>query len=149
VVSSVYEAAGGDEGLLALAHAWHQRVLADPVVSHAFEHGYHRDHTTRLAAYWTEALGGPARYTESIGDESSLVRLHSGEGDHTEMDDRAIACFDAALTDAGFDAEPLRGTLLDYFTWATRTMARYPDSADDVPADLTVPHWSWDGLVSR
>ena len=34
LVPSVYEAAGGDEGVLRLAHAWHARVLADEVVSH-------------------------------------------------------------------------------------------------------------------
>ena len=39
LVQSVYEAAGGDEGVLTLAHAWHARVLADEVVSHAFSHG--------------------------------------------------------------------------------------------------------------
>jgi hemoglobin len=37
--------------------------------------------------------------------------------------------------------------LHDYFAWATTTtMAAYPDSADDVPEDLQIPHWSWDGL---
>jgi hemoglobin len=35
VTESIYEAAGGEAGLLDLAHAWHERVLADPVVSHA------------------------------------------------------------------------------------------------------------------
>lgn len=28
---SVYEAAGGGEGLLRLAEAWHARVMADPL----------------------------------------------------------------------------------------------------------------------
>src|SRR5262245_36955684 len=32
---TVYEAAGGAEGVLRLAHAWHARVMADEVVSHA------------------------------------------------------------------------------------------------------------------
>ena len=47
-------------GMLRLAEAWHKRVLEDEVVSHAFSHGYHAEHTERLAAYWAEALGGPA-----------------------------------------------------------------------------------------
>ena len=46
-----YDAVGGAQGVLALAHAWHERVLADPVVSHAFAHGFRDDHTERLAAY--------------------------------------------------------------------------------------------------
>src|SRR5215471_12153293 len=100
-MQSVYQAAGGSEGLLRLAEAWHARVMADEVVSHAFEHGFHPRHSERLAAYWAQALGGPATYTESIGDETSVVRLHSGNGVHEEMDRRAIACFDAALADVG------------------------------------------------
>ena len=103
MVPSVYEAAGGRAGMLRLAHAWHERVLADEVVSHAFSHGFHPEHTERLAAYWAEALGGPDDYSQSMGDETSVVRMHSGNGPHDEMDRRAIACFDQALTDVGFE----------------------------------------------
>ena len=145
---SVYEAAGGGEGLLRLAEAWHSRVMADGIVSHAFSHGFHPQHSERLAAYWGEALGGPADYSEHLGDETSVVRRHSGNGPHEEMDRRAIACFDQALADIGLNpAEPLGQVLHDYFAWATTTtMARYHDSADDVPEGLSIPHWSWDGL---
>ena len=59
-MKTVYEAVGGADGLLALARAWHARVMVDEVVSHAFSHGYHPAHTERLAAYWAEALGGPS-----------------------------------------------------------------------------------------
>jgi hemoglobin len=147
-MSTIYEAAGGSEGLVRLAHAWHKRVLEDEVVSHAFSHGYHPQHTERLAAYWAEALGGPALYSSAYGNETSVVRLHSGNGPHDDMDKRAIACFDQALQDIGLGRdEPLWRALHDYFSWATTaTMARYPDSADDVPDGLDIPKWSWDGL---
>jgi hemoglobin len=147
-VTSVYEAAGGDAGLLRLAEAWHARVLADEIVSHAFSHGFRPDHSLRLAAYWAEALGGPPGYSEHFGDETAVVRLHSGNGPHDEMDSRAIACFDQALDDAGLSSdETLRQVLHDYFAWATRTsMARYHESSDDVPEGLSIPRWSWDGL---
>jgi hemoglobin len=147
-MQSVYEAAGGQAGLLRLAEAWHSRVMADEIVSHAFSHGYHPPHNERLAAYWAEALGGPARYSATCGDETSVVRMHSGNGPHTEMDRRAIECFDQALDDVGLDrAGPVRQVLHDYFAWATTTvMAAYHQSADDVPAGLMIPHWSWDGL---
>src|SRR6266568_3403901 len=116
---SVYAAAGGYEGLLRLAGAWHSRVMADEIVSHAFSHGFHPEHTERLAAYWAEALGGPALYSgrcgsSGYGDETSVVRIHSGNGPHEEMDRRAIACFDQAMHDAGLDeAGPLRQVLHD------------------------------------
>ncbi len=145
---SVYQAVGGDEGLLRLACAWHRRVMADEVVSHAFSHGFHPQHSERLATYWAEALGGPSSYSDSVGSETSVVRMHSGNGEHEEMDRRAIACFDQALTDIGVDeGGSLRQVLHDYFAWATTTaMARYPGSADDVPDGLRIPRWSWDGL---
>src|SRR6188768_2132507 len=115
-MQTVYQAAGGDEGLLRLAGAWHKRVLEDEVVSHAFSHGFHPQHTERLAAYWAEALGGPASYSDAFGDETSVVRLHSGNGVHEEMDRRAIACFDQALVDVGLaDDDRLRQVLHDYF----------------------------------
>jgi len=146
-MATVYDAAGGDEGLRRLAAAWHERVMADEVVSHAFSHGFHPEHTERLAAYWAEALGGPADFSEKVSDETTVVRMHSGEGEHEDMDQRAVACFDQAMTDIGLgDEQPVRQVLHDYFAWAVRMMARYPDSPDDVPADLPLPHWSWDGL---
>jgi hypothetical protein len=69
-MQTIYEAAGGRDGLLRLASAWHSRVLEDEVVSHAFSHGYHPQHTERLAAYWAEALGGPTTYSDQYGDVS-------------------------------------------------------------------------------
>jgi hemoglobin len=148
---SVFEATGGNEGLRRLARAWHRRVMADEVVSHAFSHGFHPQHVERLAAYWAEALGGPATYSRSCGDETTVVRMHSGNGKHEEMDRRAIACFDQALVDAGLaDDETLRKVLHDYFSWATTTtMARYHESADDVPNGLGIPRWSWNGLQTE
>jgi hemoglobin len=74
--------------------------------------------------------------------------MHSGNGEHEEMDRRAIACFELALIDAGLAGnDALRQVLHDYFAWATTTtMSRYPKSADDVPNGLSIQHWSWDGL---
>jgi len=147
-MQSVYEAAGGSEGLLRLAEAWHARVMADEIVSHAFSHGFHPQHSQRLAAYWEEALGGPAAYSGTYGDETSVVRIHSGNGPHEEMDRRAIECFDQAMQDVGLAATaPVRQVLHDYFAWAsTATMSRYHDSADEVPDGMSIPRWSWDGL---
>ena len=148
-MQTVYEAAGGADGMLRLAHAWHERVMVDDVVSHAFSHGFRPDHSERLAAYWAEALGGPTSYSERYGDETSVVRMHSGNGAHDEMDRRAIDCFDQALVDVDLAADDRLGQVLhDYFAWATTTtMNRYHRSAEDVPDGLRIPLWSWDGLI--
>jgi hemoglobin len=66
------------------------------------------------------------------------------------MDSRAIRCFDQALTEIGLaEGDRLYAVLHDYFAWATTTtMARYHDSAANVPDDLHIPRWSWGGLQS-
>ncbi len=66
-MQTIYEAAGGRDGILKLAGAWHKRVLEDEVVAHAFSHGFHPQHTERY------------------GGETSVERTHAGNGVHEEM----------------------------------------------------------------
>ena len=123
--------------------------MDDEVVGHAFSHGFDDHHTDRLAAYWAEALGGPELFTGAGGGETAVVRMHSGNGEHDEMNHRAVACFDAALADVGLVDHHLAQTLHDYFEWATwTTMYRFHASPDDVPDGLEIPRWSWNGLVT-
>ncbi|GGF34746.1 group II truncated hemoglobin [Subtercola lobariae] len=147
MVGSLFEAVGGAPAVLALARAWHERCLADPVVSHAFSHpGQHPEHIERLAAYWAEAWGGPTTYTSSMGSQHDVLVMHSANGVHEEMDQRAIACFIAALDDAHLPGDPsLRRTLTNYFVWSTTALAAHPTSAADVPASPPLPHWSLPG----
>lgn len=134
--------------MLRLAAAWHERVMADEIVSHAFHDGAKPDHTERLAAYWGEALGGPPAYTSTYGTEASVQRRHAGNGEHDEMNRRAIACFDEAVVDAGIEDERVRAVLHDYFAWATFT-TMYKHRTEDIDEGQAVPRWSWDGLQDR
>lgn len=142
--TTIYEAVGGGDVLLALAHAWHRRCLDDPVASHPFSHPGHPQHLERLAAYWGEALGGPPAYSSTMGDHTHVMRMHAGNGDHPELDERVVALFHLAMADAEVP-EAVRPVLADYFREMTVAMAQYPISPDDVPAGLAFPHWSWDG----
>ena len=73
--------------------------------------------------------------------------MHSGNGPHEEMDRRAIECFDLAMHDVELVEPALRCVLHEYFAWATTTtMSAYPDGAEGLPSNLTIPKWSWDGL---
>jgi hemoglobin len=146
---SVYEAAGGAPVMLALAHAWHQRCLADPEAQHPFSHpGLHPQHTERLAAYWGEMLGGPDAYSRELASTAHMVRIHSGNGPHPELDAATERCFALALDDAGIpDDERLRLTLVDWFAWSNRVVNHTYERPELVPDDLTLPPWSWDGPV--
>jgi hemoglobin len=57
-----------------------------------------------------------------------------------------VQCFALAIDDAALPGDPrLRRTLMDWFAWMTTAMAAYPRSPDDVPDDLPLPVWSWNG----
>jgi hemoglobin len=145
---TLFEYAGGESAFLALARAFHQRCLDDPELNHPFSHpGQHPQHIERLAAYWAEVLGGPRTFSEECSDHSSVVRMHAGEGTMEDLGRRFVACFDAALDDVGVPDDPgFRAAVHDYMEWATAEMIAYPTSAEDVPAGMPMPRWSWDGL---
>lgn len=72
--------------------------------------------------------------------------MHSGNGEHEEMDRRAIACFAEALDDAGVEGQELRSALLSYFTWATtERMASFPGKGGVIPEDRRLVRWSLTG----
>jgi hemoglobin len=146
---SIYEAAGGDEAFLALATAHHRRCLADPELNHPFSHpDQHPQHVERLAAYWAEVLGGPARYSTGMSDQSAMLQLHAGNGDLTDLGRRFVACFVAAADDAGLPDDPeLRASLRAYMEWAVGEVLLLGDPATRVAPGRPMPHWGWDGLV--
>ena len=102
----------------------------------------------RLAAYWGEMLGGPDAYSRELASVAHMVRIHSGNGPHPELDAATERCFALALDDAGIpDDERLRSTLVDWFAWSNRIVNHTYERPELVPDDLTLPHWSWDGPI--
>src|SRR5438093_677139 len=97
---SIYEFAGGAEAFLALAAATHERCLQDPELNHPFSHTSDPNHLEHLAAYWAEALGGPARYSESLGGQPAMLTVHAGQGSAPDFPQRFTACFMQGVDDA-------------------------------------------------
>src|SRR3954452_9792803 len=144
---SVYEFAGGADAWLRLARAHHERGLAFPELNHPFSHaGQHPQHVERLAAYWAEVFGGPPVYSETCGNQSDLIAMHSGNGDMGDLPQRFVDCFVRAADDAVLPADQeFRAVLRAYMEWAVAEFNRHPETPATVPAGLAVPHWSWDG----
>jgi hemoglobin len=144
----LYEFAGGEEAFIALATAHHARCLQDPELNHPFSHpGQHPEHVARLAEYWAEVLGGPSRYSHACGNHASVVRMHCGNGDMSDLNRRFLDCFVLAMDDAGLpqDAE-FRAAMRAYMQWSIVEVSGHAESDTEVPDDAPMPRWSWDGL---
>jgi hemoglobin len=145
---SMYEFAGGQAAFLALAAAHHQRCLDDPVLNHPFSHPGHPQHIERLANYWAEVLGGPPLYSESAAGHSGMLVIHAGMNAESDLGDRFVECFTKAADDVPLPDDPeFRQGLRAYMEWAVSEVHLYNPSDSTVPADLVMPHWSWDGLM--
>jgi hemoglobin len=145
---SLFEFAGGESAFLALATAHHARCLADPELNHPFSHpDQHPQHVERLAAYWAEVLGGPPAYSKNCGDHSSVLHLHSGNGDITELGRRFIRCFELAMDDAELPNDPeFRGAMKAYMRWAVDDVLAHDDPGSISPGE-PVSRWGWEGLA--
>jgi hemoglobin len=145
---TLYEFAGGESVFLPFAAALHERCLADPELNHPFSHpGQNPQHVERLAAYLAEAMGGPPRYSgEYGGDQTALVLLHAGNGDMSDLGRRFADCFMGAADDAGWPDDPqFRAAIRGYIERSVDVVALSHPNDTDIPADLPIPHWSWDG----
>jgi hemoglobin len=143
----MFEFAGGEPAFLRLAAAHHERCLQDPVLNHPFSHGGHPQHVERLASYWAEVFGGPARYSRSCGGHSAMLGIHAGQGAELDLGDRFVTCFVQAADDAGLPGDAdFREGLRSYMTWAVSEVLSYSPRDSPVPSELPVPRWSWSGL---
>ena len=136
LMSTLYEALGGFDSILALTCRWHELCLQDPDAAHPFEHELHPFHDERLAAYLAEAFGGPRLYSAGYGDESYVQRLHACNGVHVEIDEACLAAFDKALADVGITGAPaVRASA--YFRRATEEQRAWSESDSQVPPGLS------------
>jgi hemoglobin len=147
---TLFEFAGGESAFLALAAAHHARCVADPELNHPFSHpGQHPQHVARLAAYWGEVLGGPPRYSQECGSHSMVLDMHAGNGDMTDLGDRFVACFVAAMDDAGLPDDPeFRAAMRAYMRSAVDDVALSHPERDAVPTGLPMPRWTWDSSLA-
>lgn len=148
---TLFEFAGGEPAFLALAAAHHARCLADPELNHPFSHpDQHPQHVERLAAYWSEVMGGPPQYSQGCANHSGMLHLHAGNGEMGDLGRRFVECFVAAADDAGLpDDVEFRATLRSYMEWAVAEVLSYSAEDATVPDSLPMPGWSWDGPADR
>jgi hemoglobin len=145
---TLFAFAGGDEAVRALTEALHARCLADPVLNHPFSHpDQDPDHLRHLADYLAEALGGPPRYSGSLGGHSRMLTIHAGQGAEADLGDRFVTCFLQSMDDAGWPDDPaFRAAVREGIERATDEVMSYAPREARVPNALPMPVWGWTDL---
>ena len=141
---SLYEHAGGYDGLHHLEALFYAKALADPILSELFTHRVttHVDHLTWFTA---ESFGGPTRFTDQLGFRY-IIDVHRHLGITDEQRQRFVAAYLEALDEAGLpDDEPFRravGEHVEFGSHVAQQNSRARTEAELHPL-REVPHWTW------
>ncbi|MBL7489963.1 group II truncated hemoglobin [Frankia sp. AgB1.9] len=144
MTESLYEHAGGDEGLHRLEELFYAKALADPVLRTLFTERVpnHVDHLTWFTA---ESFGGPDRFTRQLGFQY-LIDVHRGLKISDEQRERFVTAYLEALDEAGMpDDAPFRQAFREHVEFGAHVAQQNSHAVTD--ADLhpirEVPAWNW------
>jgi hemoglobin len=141
---TLYEHAGGDDGLHRLEEVFYAKALADPVLKQLFTHrvATHVDHLTWFTA---ESFGGPPRFTNELGFQY-IIDVHRNVEISDEQRERFVAVYLEALDEVGMpDDEPFRRAVREHVQFGANVAQQNSRARTD--AELhpirAVPHWDW------
>src|SRR3954451_8165229 len=145
-METLFEHAGGEEGLHRLEQIFYDSVLADPLLQPLFGAGqsHHVDH---LTSFTSESFGGPDRFSREVGF-AHLIAVHRGLRITEEQRERFVELYMAALDATGMpDDEPFRNAVREHVEFGTRVAMQNSNATSD--AELhplrEVPRWTWAG----
>lgn len=145
-MATLFEHAGGEEGLHRLEQIFYDSVLADPLLQPLFGDGQ-AQHVEHLTMFTAETFGGPDRFTRELGFDH-LIEVHRGLGITEEQRRRFVELYMAALDAAGMpEDEPFREAVREHVEFGTQVAMQNSNAGSE--AELhplrEVPRWTWTG----
>jgi len=144
VAETLYEHAGGDEGLHRLEELFYAKALADPVLCTLFTTRVptHVDHLTWFTA---ESFGGPDRFTRELGFRY-LIDVHRHLRITDEQRERFVAAYLEALDEAGMPEDaPFRQAVREHVEFGAQVAQQNSMAAteEELHPIREVPLWTW------
>ena len=143
-MTTLYEHAGGDEGLHRVERIFYDKVLADPVLKTLFteRRPHHVEHLTWFTA---ESFGGPDRFTRDLGFQH-IIDVHRHLRITDEQRERFVALYMEALDEAELPVdEPFREAVRSHLEFGSQVAQQ--NSWAETDAELhpirAVPRWEW------
>jgi len=143
---SLFEHAGGEEGLHRLEATFYTSVLADPLLQPLFGVGK-PEHVDHLTAFTAESFGGPDRFTKELGF-GHLIAVHRGLHITEEQRQRFVHLYLAALDAAGMpDDAAFREAVRSHVEFGSQVAMQNSNatSDDELHPLREVPRWTWEG----
>ena len=143
---SLFEHAGGEEGLHRLEATFYTSVLADPLLQPLFGAGK-PEHVDHLTAFTAESFGGPDRFTKELGF-GHLIAVHRGLHITEEQRQRFVHLYLAALDAAGMpDDAAFREAVRSHVEFGSQVAMQNSNatSDDELHPLREVPRWTWEG----
>jgi hemoglobin len=141
---TIYEWAGGRAVFERWLNVFYDLVEQDELLAPLFGgrvSAAHRDHVT---SWWSEVMGGPARYSEELGGYERMLGKHLDLAITTEQRLRFVTLLSRAADDAGMPDDPeLRAALMGYAEWGTRLAMHNSQPGATVVEHAPVPRWGW------
>src|ERR1700677_2587673 len=103
MMASLYEHAGGEEGMHRLEDTFYSSVLADPILSPLFGAGQPQ-HVDHLTAFTAESFGGPDRFSRELGFQH-LINVHRRLRITEEQRQRFVELYMTALDVAAMPSD--------------------------------------------
>ncbi|TQM09397.1 group II truncated hemoglobin [Pseudonocardia kunmingensis] len=142
---SLYEHAGGHEGLHRAVEAWYPTVLADPLLAPLFGEG-RPSHVGHLTAFFAEVFGGPRTYTDELGGFPAVLEAHRGLRIREDQRQRFVELFIHAADRTGLpDDRRFRDALHAYLEFGTEVAVQnsHASADDQLHPCQEVPRWDW------
>ncbi len=141
---TIYTWVGGIDAIGRWLDAFYDEVEQDDLLAPVFGGVVTRAHRVHVTAWWSEVMGGPATYTETLGGYEQMLAKHRGLAITPEQRLRFVTLLSAAADAVGLPADPeARSALMAYAEWGSR-LAVENSAPDAVPPEhAPVPRWGW------
>ena len=141
---TLFEWAGGTAAIRRLIDAFYDRVEHDDLLGPLFPGGVSEEHRANVVLWWSEVLGGPAAYTDTLGGYERMLAHHRDLGITTEQRFRFASLMSLAADDAGLPDDPeFRAAFVGYVEWGTRLAMHNSQPGAEVAEHAPVPRWGW------
>ncbi|MEU8122429.1 group II truncated hemoglobin [Spirillospora sp. NPDC049024] len=144
-MESLYEHAGGHEGLRRFIDLFYASVLADDLLQPLFGEG-RPTHVDHLTAFTAETFGGPDTFTRDMGGFAHLIDVHRNLKITEEQRLRFVELYMAAADAAGLPSDPpFRQALREHVEFGSEVAKQNSNAKtdDELHPLREVPHWDW------